>query len=238
MKLFSITALLGLVALLWTSDVQAQQRNRGGNSLNININSNQRRGFFDRFDGRRNDNVLLIQNGRRNDTVLRIQDNGRRRNDVLLIQNNGHHDQAINKVTTLQLLTDRHHRGQLNQLNTYHYANNTPANIRFLRQERVYYNYPPVVAAPIIERYYVPPTVQPYVAPYIAPAPQQYVEPAPQPAPMPQAEPDPCNCNQGAAYLTQPQVGYYTQPQAITSTRVYYTAPRRTLAFTAGGYCH
>jgi len=125
----------------------------------------------------------------------------------------------IRSVTYGQLLVDRHHRGQLNLLNTFTYANSTPANIRYLRQNIVYVQEPPVTSAPIIERYVVPAPQQYRTMPYTEP----------ETLPQPQAE-DPCGSSSSSAYLTQPQRVVTTQ------RRVYYTLPQRVQRLSGGCY--
>lgn len=119
-------------------------------------------------------------------------------------------------VGNIQLIQRQHFRGQLDQLNTYSYVHNTPANIRFVTQNQVYVQPAQLVAPLQVQNY----SVQ-VPAPVVV---QEYTQPAPAAATAP-----PCadgTCNNAAPAAGDPGVQYLTQPAAVTGTTTY-TQPAR-----------
>jgi len=211
-------ALVGLIA----ADADAQLFRRGRNNVNINIGG-----------------------GFQNAAAIQVRQQTSFRQPFLARQ------QSVTELTiapnpqgfvTHQIVQQQRFRGQTDQLNTYTYAHNTAANIRFVPQNLTVLHAPPIVAAPIIEQHVqtVPAQVvqrvqRVQVREYVQPAPQT-ADPCPAPAVIPQATNNTPSPNDPAVqYLTQPQaqtapqqvverVVEVSRPVAVTQERVYVTS--------------
>lgn len=128
---------------------------------------------------------------------------------------NNHHQAPANIVVNnhatpvnVQLVQRQKFRGQLDQLNTYSYVHNAPANIRFVTQNQVYVQPQQLVQAPVQVQSYTVQTAAPVVV-------QEYTQPCVDTAAAPAAAPA----------AGDPNVQYLTQPQRITNTT--YSQPAR-----------
>lgn len=223
-KLIALAA-LAATAFLIADESYAAVRSRSTviNGPNVQSIRQVDRGFL----GRRSvTNTTIVDNGFNSVQTIRQVDRGilgLRRNVTEVRTVNAGGVQAIVQVNRgarfrevalvqapivhNQLLVDRHVRGELNRLNTFSYATNAPANIRFVDRGVTYYRAAPIVRREVVQ-YQLPPQ-----------APAQLQE---------EACPD---CQQGnAQYQTAPAERVIERvvevPQRVVSREYVYQEPQ------------